>query len=159
MRQITVGMAAMAVSADPDCELVTYALGSCIGLVAWHPLRKVGGLLHYMLPDSAACPDKARENPAMFADLGIPLFIHEVNAASGGRGGLVLTVTGGAKRYEDHGTFDIGRRNHLALRRVLWRLGLLVASEDVGGTIPRTVRLGVGSGRVVVSSEGREWTL
>ena len=52
--------------------LATYALGSCIGLSVYDPKAAVGGLLHYMLPDSGIDPERSRANPYMFADTGIP---------------------------------------------------------------------------------------
>ncbi len=76
--------------------LATYALGSCIGLSVYDPKAAVGGLLHYMLPDSAIDPARSRQNPYMFADTGIPKLLEQVcgqrrvqappGGARGGRG-------------------------------------------------------------------------
>ncbi len=65
------------VSNDPRITLVTYSLGSCIGVVIWDQIVKVGGMLHFMLPDSSISADKATVNPAMFADTGLPRLFQE----------------------------------------------------------------------------------
>ena len=70
---VVVGIADMKVSKDVDATLVTHSLGSCIGLAVYDPVAKVGGLLHYMLPESGLDANKAKERPLMFADTGIPL--------------------------------------------------------------------------------------
>ena len=72
--KIVVGISDMKVSNKPGDVLVTYSLGSCIGVVLWDPVAKVGGLLHYMLPDSSLDKDKAQDKPFMFADSGIPRY-------------------------------------------------------------------------------------
>ena len=69
---LVVGVSDMKVSDDSDAVLVTYSLGSCIGIAVWDSVVRVGGLLHFMLPDSTIDPAKAKKNPHMFADSGIP---------------------------------------------------------------------------------------
>ena len=70
--RIVVDIADMKVTKNPEATLITYALGSCIGVVVFDPLARVGGLLHLMLPESQIDPEKAKRNPWMFADTGIP---------------------------------------------------------------------------------------
>jgi len=71
MADLIVGISELKVSNNPDDVLVTFALGSCIAVAVYDPLVKVGGLLHYMLPDSTLDPQKAQNQPGMFADTGI----------------------------------------------------------------------------------------
>ena len=73
MSDLIVGISDIKVSNNVNDVIVTYALGSCIGVVVYDPMAKVGGMLHYMLPDSTLDQNKAKNNPAMFADTGIPL--------------------------------------------------------------------------------------
>lgn len=153
---VTVDIAALAVSADPDDVLVTYALGSCIAVTVWDPGRRVGGMIHYMLPLSRTSPEKAKRKPAMFADTGVPLLFETMYGHGCRKQDLVVKVAGGAKIHDDEGTFDIGRRNHTILRKLFWKNGVMVAAEDVGGHVSRTVRLDVGTGEVLVRSRGRE---
>jgi chemotaxis protein CheD len=72
-----VGVAELVVSNQLDDVLITYALGSCLGISIYDPVAKVAGLLHVMLPLSSVSPEKAREKPAMFVDTGVPLLFKE----------------------------------------------------------------------------------
>lgn len=147
--QIVVGVGDMAVSNDPDECLVTYALGSCLGVVAWDKERRVGGILHFMLPMSSVNPEKAALNPAMFGDTGMPLFLEKLFQLGATRRHLALKLAGGAE-ITGHDSFEIGRRNLLLARRMLWKNALAPAAEAVGERMSRTLRLEVGSGRVLL---------
>lgn len=156
----TVGVAEMAISANPEDTLVTHALGSCLGLAVYDPVAQVGGLLHVMLPDSAINMEKASGNPYMFVDSGVPLFFRKLYEAGAIKQRLVVKVAGGAQVQS--GGIDklsIGKRNHVMLRKLFWKNGVLVSAEDVGGSAPRTLYLDIGNGRVWISSAGQEWEL
>jgi chemotaxis protein CheD len=155
MTQIAVGMGELEVSADPESVLVTYALGSCIAVIVHDPVRRVGGMIHYMLPASSITPEKAKERPAMFADTGVPMLFQRMYALSCRKSDLVVKVVGGASINDENGTFDIGRRNYVILRKMFWKVGVVVAAEDVGGHVSRTTRLFIESGRTVVHSTAR----
>jgi chemotaxis protein CheD len=127
---------------------VTYALGSCIGLSVYDPAACVGGLLHYMLPDSTIDPTRGQANPYMFADTGIPRLIELVCAQGASKRRLVAHAAGGASIIDPNNVFDIGKRNHQALRKILWKAGVLLSGEAVGGGNSRTVRLEIGSGQL-----------
>ena len=71
--EIVVGMADVQHAKSADERLVTYALGSCLGITIWDPVAGVGGMLHVMLPTSEIDPEKAARNPSMFVDTGVPL--------------------------------------------------------------------------------------
>ena len=160
MANVVVGVADCQISKSRDQVLVTYALGSCIAVAIHDPVAGVGGLLHYMLPESAISPAKAGENPYMFADTGIPLLFRRAYEYGAEKRRLVVRVAGGAQGMDSEGIFNIGKRNYLALRKVLWKAGVLVQAEDVGGNVPRTVRLEVGSGRFWLRGAGSaEWEL
>lgn len=150
MSLLITGVADCQTSADASTVLVTYALGSCIGLVVHDPAARVGGLLHYMLPDSGIDTAKADKHPYMFADTGIPRLFEKVSRLGGERRRFVVTAVGGAQVLDLKGAFNIGQQNHLALRKILWKTGVLIHSEDVGGTVSRTVRLEIATGRVLL---------
>lgn len=152
LRTVVVGVADIKVSRAAEDELVTYALGSCIAVVVYDPVHRVGGMIHYMLPLSQINPDKARENPAMFADTGVPLLFESVYALGSKKADLVVKVAGGGAPLGDGSLFQIGQRNYTVLRKMLWKCSVLVAAEDVGGNAPRTVRLEMATGRVTVQS-------
>lgn len=154
MNTVVVSTADCKVSTDPDATLVTYGLGSCIALVAHDPSTKVAGMLHFMLPDSMIDRAKAEANPYMFADTGIPRLIGAMVERGANKRRMNIWAVGGAQVLDKESCFQIGKRNHLAMRKILWKGGLFLGSEDVGGTLSRTVRLEIGSGRVVVHSDG-----
>jgi chemotaxis protein CheD len=149
-----VGVADMAVSEHPEEVLVTYSLGSCIGLAIYDPVVKVGGLLHYMLPDSTMDPEKAKRMPAMFADSGIPSLFKQSYRLGAAKTNLIVKVFGGAQILDENGVFNIGKRNYLALRKIFWKNNVMIAVEDVGGNVNRTVRLEISTGRVSLKVSG-----
>jgi len=151
----TVGMCELAVSQDIGATLVTYSLGSCLGVTLYDPEACVGGLLHCMLPLSKTDAEKAAAKPAMFTDTGFIALLNAVLELGAQMDRLVVKVAGGGAPMDAGGRFKIGERNHAVLRKLLWKNNLLIAAEDIGGTKPRTMRLRVADGAVTVSS-GRE---
>ena len=156
---ITIDIADLQVSNDPNVTLVTYALGSCIAVIVHDPVKRVGGMIHYMLPTSKTSPDKAKLKPAMFADTGIPLLFEKMYAMGCTKENLVVKVAGGGALYDDKGMFNIGKRNYTILRKLFWKNNIIIASEDVGGSKSRTARLRIASGEVIVKSQGEETVL
>jgi chemotaxis protein CheD len=156
---ITVDISDIRISDDPESTLVTYALGSCIAVMLHDPVRRVGGMIHFMLPMSSTSPDKAKERPGMFADTGIPLLFGEMYRLGCEKRDLVVKVAGGGTLYDDKGMFNIGQRNYTVLRKLFWKNGVIIAAEDVGGAKSRTARLFVGTGRVLIRSQGEELDL
>ena len=155
----TVDIADLKVTADRQDLLVTYSLGSCIGVTIWDPEVKVGGMIHYMLPESSISPDKAKANPAMFADTGIPRLFRAAYKLGAVKKRLVVKAAGGSQLLDDNGTFNIGKRNYVMLRKIFWKNGILIDGEDVGGSISRTLRLDVGTGRVTLKTRNQETEL
>ena len=153
MRNVVVGVGDCQVSKDPGESLVTYALGSCIAIAVHDPITRVAGLLHYLLPDSKIDPEKAARNPYMFADTGIPALFHGVYALGAEKRRLRVTVAGGAQVLESE-LFQIGKRNQLAMKKILWRAGVLVTNEETGGLNSRTIRLEIESGNVFMKVAG-----
>lgn len=140
--------------------LVTYALGSCVALIVHDPVAHVGGMVHYLLPESTDSQQERDARPCRFADSAVPFLLRAALELGADRRRLVISATGGAQIMNDNAIFNIGKRNCLALHKALWKSGLLAHAEDTGGNVVRTVRLDVGSGRVWVHSPcGRSWEL
>jgi chemotaxis protein CheD len=152
----TVGVAEMKIGVVAGEILITHALGSCLGITIHDPVAGVGGLLHVMLPDSTIDPHKSAQNPAMFVDTGVPRLFHACYNAGAEKGRIVLKVAGGACTSDDeeHDYFKIGKRNVTALRKLLWKNGVLLKASDVGGTKSRTMTLEIGSGEVLLRTNG-----
>ncbi len=135
--------------------LVTHALGSCLGLMVHDPVRKVGGLLHAMLPLSSINPAKARANPFMFVDTGVPLLFKTIYGMGGQKQRLVVKAAGCGRPLGNDEMFKIGERNYTVLKKLLWKNNVLLESQEVGGTASRTVHFDVSTGRVSITSGGK----
>ena len=157
--QIVVGVAEMKVSNQQEHVVITHALGSCIGVAIYDPLVKVGGLLHYMLPDSALDEEKGRENPFMFADTGIPRLFKECYKLGALKQRILVKVAGGSQVLGGPEHFNIGRRNYAALRKIFLKNNVLIGKEDVGGTKARTMYLEIATGKVWVKIIGQNQTI
>ena len=101
----------MKVSGNPEDTLITYSLGSCIGISIYDPYAKAGGILHYMLPDSNLDHEKARNNPFMFADTGILALFRAASKLGVRRQQMKVIIAGGAKILDEKGFFNIGKKN------------------------------------------------
>jgi len=149
-----VGVADMKVSNDQEQMLVTYSLGSCIGVVIYDPVVRVGGMLHYMLPESSLDRRKAQKNPSMFGDTGIPFLFKSSYKLGAKKNRLKVIVVGGSQILDQKGLFNIGKRNHTLLRKMFWKNNIMIDFEDVGGTVNRTLRLKINNGRVWLKVSG-----
>ena len=152
---IKVGMADYKVGRSP-ATLISYGLGSCIGISIYDPQRKIGGLLHIMLPDSTTA--RFTDNPAKFADTGIPLLINDIIALGASRSRLVAKIAGGAQMFAfSHATdiMRVGSRNADTCKQILRKNGIRVIAEDTGGACGRTVSINLENGDYTVKTIDR----
>jgi chemotaxis protein CheD len=155
-RTVTVGIGEMAVSASPDEVLVTYALGSCLAVTFYDPVLRIGGMGHCMLPLSRIDPGKAREKPCMFVDAGVPVLITEMFNRGCRKKDLIARVAGAARTLDSANLFRIGERNCAVFRKIMWKNGMLIRAEDIGGDRARTLSLVIATGQMIVRSGGME---
>ncbi len=151
---VVVGMSDMKVSNDPKAILVTYSLGSCIGIAVHDPIAGVGGILHFMLPDSSLDIAKARGNPFIFADTGIPALFQAAYGLGAKKERLKVVIAGGANILDPKDFFQIGKKNYAAAKRLFDKNRLSPSYEDVGGEVDRTVSLMVHNGSTIIRSTG-----
>ncbi len=154
---IVVGISDMKVSKDPDSILIAYSLGSCIGIAIYDPVARVGGLLHFMLPESSLDGDKAKRNPSMFADTGIPYLFNSTYDLGAQKNRMRVVVVGGSQILDQQGFFNIGKRNHMSVRKIFWKNQVKIDYEGIGGNGNRTIKLEVANGDMWVRSSGREY--
>ena len=143
---IKVGMADYKVGRAPD-TLISYGLGSCIGISLYDPQTKIGGLLHIMLPDSNQ--SRANENRAKFADTGIPDMLNELIRMGAAKSRLVAKLAGGSQMFAFANASDImrvGLRNASASKEILKKLSIPSVGEDTGGSYGRTVQIDLSTG-------------
>lgn len=154
MADLVVGISDLKVSSNPADSMVTYALGSCIAVAVYDPAARVGGLLHYMLPDSTLDAAKAKETPAMFADTGIPLLFKSCYKLGADKKRMVVKVAGGASILDESNFFRIGQKNIMAMRKLFWSNNVLIDAEDTGENFNRTVRIDLGTGKFYIKRAG-----
>lgn len=148
-----VGISDVAVSSDPDDLLITYALGSCLGITVYDPEQQVGGLLHAMLPVASINRSMAAAMPATFVDTGVELLLGMCEAEGARRRSIIVTASGGAEFMTCSGVdaFRVGHCNLLQLHHTLKRHGLNLESSNTDGNCARTVSLAIDSGSVIVT--------
>jgi chemotaxis protein CheD len=149
---IKVGMADLKAGKSPD-SIISYGLGSCVGIALYDPQTKVGGLAHIMLPDSTQA--RATDNTAKFADTALPVLLDQVIALGGSRNRLTAKIAGGSQMFSFAQATDvmrIGDRNAEAVKAVLKSLSIRLVAEDVGGNYGHTVELLLDSGIFVIKT-------
>ena len=148
----------MKVSRNPEDRIITHALGSCLGITIYDPVAKVGGLLHVMLPLSTIDAAKALENPFMFVDTGVPRLFLDAYKLGAKKENLIVAAAGGAsptgRDREDF--FQIGNRNVVMLRKLLWKNGVVLKGSDFGAFDARTMWMELATGDVTVKINGVE---
>lgn len=155
----TVHVSDAKVSNNPADILTTHSLGSCIGVCLYDPATHIGGMLHYQLPDSNIDPERAKQKPFMFADTGIKILVEKLVSMGAKKKRMQVKIAGGATMQTGPKGFDIGKRNHLAVRKIMWKNGMFIDAEDVGGNSPRNMYMNVANGDVTVRSNGLEKSL
>lgn len=156
---IVVNVSDARVSADAQDVIVTYSLGSCIAVSMYDPVTKCGGMLHYQLPTSTLDQNRAQANPCMFADTGMEFLLKQMAGLGANTKRLEVKLAGGAEILKDNGVFSIGKRNHTAIRKLLWQRGLMLSGEQVGGTEPRTMYLHLADGKTTLKVRGESINL
>lgn len=156
MGQLVVNISEMVISNRQADVLVTYSLGSCLGVTVYDPKLYIGGLIHCLLPLASASPDKAKANPHMFVNSGVADMIRTLLHMGASRSRLIIKVAGGGKMMGVNNLFDVGARNFQTLLTLLDKNGMSVVGKDVGGSVPRTLYLHMDTGKVLVRSLGVE---
>ncbi len=147
-----VGISQFAVSTDPEEILATYSLGSCLAVAIYDPEIPAGGLLHAMMPLSRLNNAKAKQTPAMFVDTGLAIMLQSLFDLGALRKRLIVKAAGAASLLDPKGLFNIGKRNYMVLRKILWKNSLLIDAEDIGGIRSRSLFLEIATGRTLVKS-------
>ena len=153
-QKLTVGIADMKLLQGQG-TLITYALGSCIGLCFHDPRLRLGALLHIMLPLNM---EAGRTHPLKYADTGIKETLRQMEAKGASRSRITVKIAGGAKMFEVSGSGlgNIGQRNIESVHTILKRENIRLLAENVGGTVARTLLFDVSSGQGCIRSYGQK---
>jgi chemotaxis protein CheD len=150
-RRVGVGVGDVVVSQNARDLLTTNRpVGSCVAVYLWDPESRVGGVLHFEWPDSKSDPSRAQAEPAVFADTGVMLLLERAGLMGAAKGRCKVRLVGGADIRDRAESERWAKRNILAARSVLWRSGIFVDGEEVGGTKARKATLSVSDGQLSV---------
>ena len=156
LHRIVVNVADAKISRDSRDVLVTYGLGSCIGVCMYDPVACLGAMVHSQLPDSRINEAKARGNPLMFVDTGLKIVIDKMLSMGANKRLIRTVIAGGASMKMMPENSDIGRKNYQSVRKMLWKANMFVDADDVGGTSARTMYLSIVDGVVTIRCIGAE---
>ncbi len=140
-------------------RIITFSLGSCLGVTIFDPILKVGGIIHCMLPNSKLNEEKAKDRPEMFVNTGLTLMLQEFFNAGSSRRDLIIKLAGAAAVLNDNQFFKVGERNYQCALKFFEKNKLDIAAEDVLGTDSRTLSLYMATGTTTIRSYGRETVL
>ncbi|KFD41143.1 chemotaxis protein CheD [Peptococcaceae bacterium SCADC1_2_3] len=152
--EIQVGIAEYKIAKMPN-RLVTFGLGSCVGMSLYDRVNKLGGLIHIMLPDSTMFKQQSIKQ-GKFANTGIPLLVSELLNSGGKMAYLEAKLVGGAQMFDGFDTFKIGQRNIEKCSQILHQIGIKVVAQETGGNQGRTMILDTTTGKVYIRVLGSQ---
>ncbi|MCL2183951.1 MAG: chemotaxis protein CheD [Chitinispirillia bacterium] len=157
MANITVGISDLALSKNREDTIITYSLGSCLGVTVFDPESGVGGMVHCQLPTcTSEDKTKATTNPAMFVDTGVTLLFQKFFEMGGSKARMIVKAAGCAAILDSNGFFRIGERNVTLFKKLMWKNGIILKGSETGGDISRTLVLNMETGRTTIRSKGEE---
>lgn len=143
---ISVGIGELHACDSPGI-LTSLGLGSCIGIVLYDPITKVGGLAHIMLPSSKLVKDSS--NRGKFADTATIDLLELMLKLGARKDRIFAKLAGGAHMFAmESDILKIGERNIKASKEALEGLNIPIRAHDVGGTTGRTIKFNTDTGIV-----------
>lgn len=152
VQSIIVDIADQKIARSPD-KLITYALGSCVGVSLYDPLLKIGGLAHIFLPHAFGEPKQ--EELFKFADTAVAVLIKSLKKSGCNVIRLTAKIAGGANMFASQ-TISIGEKNIFVVKSELNRFGIKIKAEDTGKNYGRTMIFDPSNGSVMIKSVGKE---
>ena len=153
-KQLVVGIGGLKLGRQ-EGTIITYALGSCIGIALYDPMIKLGALVHIMLPERV----NSDANIFKYADTGVRETLRKLYAYGAVKHRLTAKIAGGAKMFDMKGKSsamgNIGERNAQMVKRVLMQEGIRIVKEDTGANYARTMSIDLATGMVLVKTFGR----
>ena len=144
--------------AKPPCILKTQGIGSCIAVVLYDGVNRIGGLAHVLLPSIEE--GSGRSQPARFADIAVEMLIDEMKEHGAQLQNVTAKIFGGANVFPQiiasDSPMDVGKRNISAVKEELRRHDVRIVASEVGDRIGRSVTLDTSDGSVVVTTSSPE---
>lgn len=145
---VVVGIADLNIVTAPD-RLITYALGSCVGIFLYDRVHRIAGLSHVLLPESVS--NNADKNVMKYADTAVEELTKRMERKGCARNLLIAKVAGGADMFSFTG-ISIGQRNIEMVKKELVRLNIKIVAEDTGCNYGRTVECCPVTGEMTVKT-------
>ncbi len=139
-----------------DGKIITYALGSCVGISLHDPITKITALIHVLLPEAPA--NSKGTGSFKFADTAIPETLKMMAAQGGFKSRYICKIAGGAKMFSISASTlmgSIGDRNVEKTKEILRKEGINISSSETGGEHARTMIVDVATGEVLIRSAGK----
>lgn len=152
---IKVGMADYKTGKENDA-LITLGLGSCVGIILYDRIKKIGGMAHIMLPSSKEI--KNNSNRAKFADTALDDLLEAIIKMGASKNRLIAKIAGGAQMFSvslKSDNLNIGRRNVIAVKEKLADLRISIIAEDVLGNFGRTIEFNCNDGELSIKTIGQ----
>jgi chemotaxis protein CheD len=131
------------VTADPQVVMTT-VLGSCIAACIRDPQAGVGGMNHFLLPDSG--DGRTGGDAVRYGAYAMEVLINDLLKKGARRERMEAKIFGGAKLFD--GLSDVGASNAVFAERFLRDEGIPIVSSSTGGVSARRVEFWPTSGRV-----------
>lgn len=150
MEEIVVGIGDIK-TGKGDKPIVTYALGSCVGVCLYDEKIGVGGMLHAMLPTMA--DQTVIREPERYVNTGLRKLYTILCHMGVDKGRLKAKLVGGAKMFEYQTAVrdaDIGTLNVREAKEALRQLGIPLVREVTGGMVGRTIRFIPSNGAITI---------
>ncbi|MCL1904074.1 MAG: chemotaxis protein CheD [Oscillospiraceae bacterium] len=153
---LSVGISDWKIGKPPDV-VVTYALGSCVGICLYDKKTKIAGLSHIMLPESTGSGEGSGLNRMKFADTAIPDMFNKMLIMGASRATVTAKIAGGATMFTTGAScrFNIGERNVASVKAALHALRIPILAQDTGADYGRTVFMYPEDGKVTIKSAGK----
>lgn len=146
-----IGIGEYTVSNNDDL-IVTLGLGSCVGVCLIDKRKKIGAMIHVMLPDSGG---KDTPKPGKYADSGIKIVLDEMKNKGANVSSLEAKMAGGAAMFGNSSkTMDIGKRNVEAIKSILKKENVKIIAEDTGGNRARSIEFNIDNSELMVKKVG-----
>lgn len=149
VKEVLVGMGQISAGKTP--QRMKAVLGSCIGLVLYHPRLQTGVMAHIVLPDSAGRTDSAGK----FADTAVPEMLKSLRQLGAPGHGLTAKFAGGANMFGSNGPLQVGDANAEAVLQAVRSTGARLLSQDCGGNKGRRVIFDCTDGTMTVERAGQ----
>lgn len=152
-KRIEIKTAELAAGNNEDI-IMTGSIGSCLAVVLYDKINKVGGMAHVFLPKKINVKQKTpKDSPAKYVDEGIESLLQETIKAGAKQENLVAKLIGGSKMFKVLSENGIGEKNILSAHKTLAKLKIPIMHEDTGGTIGRIAEFNINTGIVTVTTK------